>query len=218
MQLSQSALLSVASLIALSKAEDLLVALNSDIKSNMNQYLSYVSDHSTADYLPLLTLYQEAQTYTDDSYTTLVGSDELVSISSFATELPWYSSRIAPELDDSAATTTAAHSHGGSHGSSAAASSAVASSTSAGHGHVHGSASASASASNSAASQTSSSNGHGHGSASASASAGGAAASASDSGAASTASATSTSTGGAANAYIAPGAGLALVLGAVALL
>lgn len=105
MQFSQSTILSIATLMAVISAENVLVALNSDIKSNVQQYLSYVQENTQANVAPLLSLYQQAQTYTDESYTTLVNSDELASISSFAQELPWYSSRILPELQVSETTT-----------------------------------------------------------------------------------------------------------------
>lgn len=106
MQYSQSIIISIASLMASVSAENLLVALNSDIQQNVNQYLSFVQANTQANVAPLLSLYQAAQTYTDESYTTLVDSAELSSISAFATQLPWFSSRIEPELDAAATTTT----------------------------------------------------------------------------------------------------------------
>lgn len=105
MQLSSSVILSIASLMAAVSAENVLVALNSDIGANVNQYLSYVQQNTAADVAPLLALYQQAQTYTDDSYTTLVDASQLASISAFAEQLPWYSSRILPELAVSASAT-----------------------------------------------------------------------------------------------------------------
>ncbi|GAV30305.1 hypothetical protein PMKS-003815 [Pichia membranifaciens] len=215
MQLSHSVLISVASLIASTQAEELLVALNSDIQSNVNQYLSFVQEHTTANVGPLLSLYQQAQTYTDDSYTTLVDSSELASISSFATQLPWYSSRIAPELAADASTAPASNSARTSAAPSSGASSSVAPSSSA---PASSTAASSTAASSHAghSSHTAKSSGAAKASDSASASA---SASASEESSSSSSSSTSTSTAGAvANAYAAPGAGLALALGAIALL
>jgi hypothetical protein len=102
MQLSQEVIISIAALMATVSAENILVALNSDIGSNVQQYLSFVQANTGANVAPLLSLYQQAQTYTDNSYTTLVNEQELASISAFATNLPWYSSRLLPELAASA--------------------------------------------------------------------------------------------------------------------
>lgn len=105
MQLSQTSLFAIAAFLSSISAENLLVAVNSDIAANLADYLSYKQEHSTLDYAPLLSLYEEGQTYTDDSYTTLVDSAEMASLSAFATALPWYSSRILPELDASVSST-----------------------------------------------------------------------------------------------------------------
>ncbi|ODQ45060.1 hypothetical protein PICMEDRAFT_165299 [Pichia membranifaciens NRRL Y-2026] len=203
MQLSHSVLISVAALVASTQAEDLLVALNSDIQSNPNQYLSFVQEHTTANVGPLLSLYQQAQTYTDDSYTTLVDSSELASISSFATELPWYSSRIAPELGADATTTDAS----GSARSSAAPRSSEARSSEARSSHA---ASSHAASSHDASSHAASSH--------AAASSDSASASASQSAPVSSIASSSSTAGAVANAYAAPGAGLAFALGVMALL
>lgn len=101
MQLSQASLFAAAAFLSSVSAENLLVVVNSDIGANLADYLSYRQAHTTEDYGPLLSLYEEGQTYTDDSYTTLVGSAEMSSLSAFATALPWYSSRILPQLDAS---------------------------------------------------------------------------------------------------------------------
>lgn len=85
-----------------------LTGLYGDISGHISEYLSYVQDGNS---LPngLLNLYQEVQTYTDDSYTTLLSSVDFGQISSFVTGLPWYSSRLE---------TIFAEATGGSDGSS----------------------------------------------------------------------------------------------------
>ncbi|TID20384.1 hypothetical protein CANINC_003629 [Pichia inconspicua] len=94
-----SAVLSLAAFIAGISAENILVVLNSDINANLNDYLGYVQQNTEADIGPLLSIYRQAQTYTDEAYTTLVDAQEYAAISSFAEQLPWYSSRIESNLD-----------------------------------------------------------------------------------------------------------------------
>lgn len=106
MQFSNSAIISIASLLASVSAENIIVALNSDVAGNVNDYLQYVQQNTEVNAAPLLSLYQQAQTYTDDSYTTLITGEELSSLSAFVTQLPWYSSRIEPNVDDASATSS----------------------------------------------------------------------------------------------------------------
>ncbi|VEU19272.1 DEKNAAC100889 [Brettanomyces naardenensis] len=122
---STSSILAVASVVAAANAEDIVQAVFDDINANLNEYLPLVAA-SSAQLAPLLSLYFEAKTYTDDSYTTLVSPELEGEISAFATGLSWYSSRILPELG---AATSAVPSTEAS--SSAPASSAPASSSSA---------------------------------------------------------------------------------------
>lgn len=137
---SYSTLLSVAAMIASANAEDLVVAMFNDIHSNLGQYASLASTESSA-MAQFIPLYAQAQTYTDESYTTLVNSALYQSISEFVTALPWYSSRIEPQLAASGASQTASAS--GSASSSAS-------------GSASGSASKSESASSKASSKSSS--------------------------------------------------------------
>ena len=127
-------------MIASANAEDLVVAMFNDIHSNLGQYASLASTESSA-MAQFIPLYAQAQTYTDESYTTLVNSALYQSISEFVTALPWYSSRIEPQLAASGASQTASAS--GSASSSAS-------------GSASGSASKSESASSKASSKSSS--------------------------------------------------------------
>lgn len=89
-------------------AENIAVVLNSDIKAHLNDYLSVVQAQTGDAAQGLLSLYAAGQTYTDDSYTTLVDSAEYASLSAFATALPWYSERLESQIDAGAATSTEA--------------------------------------------------------------------------------------------------------------
>ncbi|GMM31793.1 hypothetical protein DAMA08_045380 [Martiniozyma asiatica (nom. inval.)] len=123
MQFSTASLLSLVSVLAAANAENIAVALFNDINSNFNEYLSYIQAQTDADVTGLLGLYAEAQTYTDDSYTTLVDEAQLATISAFATGLPWYSSRIETALEAGATTAVASSTETAASSSSAEASS-----------------------------------------------------------------------------------------------
>ncbi|CDK24598.1 unnamed protein product [Kuraishia capsulata CBS 1993] len=71
-----------------------------DLKGNLNEYLSYIQAHTENDNAPLLSLYAQVQTYTDDSYTTVIDDNIYKEISTFATALPWYSTRLVSEYED----------------------------------------------------------------------------------------------------------------------
>lgn len=150
--LAYPTLLSVAAIVASANAENLIVAMFNDIHSNLDQYASLASTQSSA-IAQFIPLYAEAQTYTDDSYTTLVNSALYESISEFVTALPWYSSRIEPELAESGASQTASAS--GSASSSASGS--VSASSSVGSTSGSESASSSKSSGSSTASKSGSS-------------------------------------------------------------
>lgn len=113
-------LLSLASFSALGLAADaeeveFLTAFVSDYDDNKKQYVDYFM---TATDIPkgLTKLAKEVITYTDDSYTTLLDSDDIDidSLMSFAEELPWYS-RL--NLDAAAASGSGSASTSGSSGS-----------------------------------------------------------------------------------------------------
>ncbi|GME97797.1 hypothetical protein B5S28_g3861 [[Candida] boidinii] len=84
----------IASLSTVAFADNLITAIVSDINGNLNQYLSYIAANNI-DAGPLISLYRQVQTYTDDSYTTLANPGLEASLSAFATGLPWYSERLA---------------------------------------------------------------------------------------------------------------------------
>lgn len=89
--LLSAALLSVA---AADDGEAFLTKFVSDVKANPKQYLNFLQ---TAKNVPpdVTLLALKVRTYTDDSYTTLVDSQQVALIESFATGLPWYSLRLA---------------------------------------------------------------------------------------------------------------------------
>lgn len=138
MQLSLITLATLTSLVVAENNPEQVAAITGlygDIKGHFSDYLSYIQGgHS----LPngLLNLYQEVQTYTDDSYTTLLGDVDYGSLENFAEGLPWYSSRLETyfaaatgEPESSAAASSSAPSSS-EPASSEAASSAVSSITS----------------------------------------------------------------------------------------
>ncbi|EIF45508.1 tir1p [Brettanomyces bruxellensis AWRI1499] len=154
--LAYPTLLSVAAIVASANAENLIVAMFNDIHSNLDQYASLASTQSSA-IAQFIPLYAEAQTYTDDSYTTLVNSALYESISEFVTALPWYSSRIEPELAESGASQTASASGSASSSASGSASGSVSASSSVASTSGSESASSSKSSGSSTASKSGSS-------------------------------------------------------------
>ncbi|GME69882.1 unnamed protein product [[Candida] boidinii] len=93
----------VASLSTVAFADNLVTAIVSDINGNLNQYLSYIAANNI-DAGPLISLYRQVQTYTDDSYTTLANPGLEASLSAFATGLPWYSERLAGDSTPASST------------------------------------------------------------------------------------------------------------------
>lgn len=89
-------LLSTLALASLATAQEaaIVTGLLGDISGHLNQYLSYIQAGSQTLPSGVLELYQEVQTYTDDSYTTLLSQLDFSAVSTFATALPWYSSRL----------------------------------------------------------------------------------------------------------------------------
>lgn len=143
----QFTIASIAALVAIAQAENIAVVLNNDIKSHLNDYMSVVQAQSGDAAEGLLSLYAAGQTYTDDSYTTLVASAEYASLSAFASQLPWYSERLESQLTAGAeAVVSSSSSEAASSTSSAAeSSSSVATTTAAASSSAVESASASAS-------------------------------------------------------------------------
>ncbi len=126
-------IITLASLATLATAIDqdevaAVTALYGDINGHLSDYLNYIQQGNA---LPdgLLNLYQEAQTYTDDSYTTLLSTVDFNAVEGFVTGLPWYSSRLAGAFA-SATGEGAATSSSAPETSKAASSSAAASTTS----------------------------------------------------------------------------------------
>ncbi|SMN21370.1 similar to Saccharomyces cerevisiae YER011W TIR1 Cell wall mannoprotein of the Srp1p/Tip1p family of serine-alanine-rich proteins [Maudiozyma saulgeensis] len=98
---------------------DQLAELNvivDDVKNHMSDYLGLVSSGAVSiSDLPagVMNLALAVQTATDDSYTSLYKDVDVEKLGPFLTALPWYSSRLAAELEtategDAAATSSAA--------------------------------------------------------------------------------------------------------------
>jgi len=103
---SKTALLLTVTAAALTNAQtaDQLAELNvivDDVKSHMSDYLGLISSGavSVSD-LPagVMELALAVQTATDDSYTSLYKDVDVNKLGPFLTALPWYSSRLEPEL------------------------------------------------------------------------------------------------------------------------
>ena len=103
---SKTALLLTVTAAALINAQtaDQLAELNvivDDVKSHMSDYLGLISSGavSVSD-LPagVMELALAVQTATDDSYTSLYKDVDVNKLGPFLTALPWYSSRLEPEL------------------------------------------------------------------------------------------------------------------------
>ncbi|CAH2353552.1 temperature shock-inducible protein 1 [[Candida] railenensis] len=133
---------------------EFLTVLVNDLKSNQASYLGYVA---TATDIPsgVTALALEVQTYTDDSYTTLLdsGNIDVAAIESFAAGLPWYT-RLEAQLTGAAS--GSASGSGSASASGSASGSSVAASTSGASSAASASASASESGSASITSAASS--------------------------------------------------------------
>lgn len=76
-----------------------VTAFIADAEANRNDYIGLLFNPSVQIPSTLMAVYNEAMTYTDDSYTSLINSDFPFSeLSTFATGLPWYSTRLSAEL------------------------------------------------------------------------------------------------------------------------
>ncbi|CDR43268.1 CYFA0S11e02828g1_1 [Cyberlindnera fabianii] len=146
-----------------------LTAIVNDINNNLQDYLGQVQD-GNAPPAELLSLYQQVQTYTDDSYTSLYSEVNMGDVSSYITGLPWYSSRLQPAIESATAGgsggssggSSASQSSGGS-GSSESSDSASASSSGGSESSASESSASGGSASSSSADSASSSSGSGSG-------------------------------------------------------
>ncbi|KAI0463218.1 hypothetical protein LJB42_003239 [Komagataella kurtzmanii] len=80
--------------------EALYTVFYNDVTENAQEYLSYIQANTAAGFTDLLSLYTELATYTDDSYTSIFTEEDFPAseLSSFVVNLPWYSSRIEPEV------------------------------------------------------------------------------------------------------------------------
>lgn len=127
-------IITLASLATLATAIDqdevaAVTALYGDINGHLSDYLNYIQQGNA---LPdgLLNLYQEAQTYKDDSYTTLLSTVDFNAVEGFVTGLPWYSSRLAGAFASVTGEGAATSSSAPETSSAAASSSAAATTTS----------------------------------------------------------------------------------------
>ncbi|QHS76129.1 putative GPI-anchored mannoprotein SPAR_O01570 [Saccharomyces paradoxus] len=112
--------------------DELNVILN-DVKSNLQEYISLAEDSSSGfslSSLPsgVLDIGLALASATDDSYTTLYSEVDFAAVSKMLTMVPWYSSRLLPELESLLGTSSTAASSTEAKTSSAAASSAATSS------------------------------------------------------------------------------------------
>lgn len=129
------ALLSAIVLVKAADADDVdfLTNLVNDYKSNTGDYADFIR---TASSVPAVisSLALDVATYTDDSYTTMLDDDglDIDSLEDFATELPWYSSRLLREGGAETAETAETGAETGS--SSTAASSSAAETSDSGNG------------------------------------------------------------------------------------
>ena len=109
-----------------------LNAIVDDVKSHLSDYMGLISSGaiSISD-LPagVMPVVLAVQTATDDSYTSLYKDVDVAALGPFLSKLPWYSSRLAPELENAAdkeATTSAAAASSSSAAAPVASSSAAA--------------------------------------------------------------------------------------------
>ncbi|ODV81079.1 uncharacterized protein CANTADRAFT_20620 [Suhomyces tanzawaensis NRRL Y-17324] len=111
---------------------DFVTRLVQDAKANAKDYLNFIQTAKTSIPAEFTSLAREVQTYKDDSYTTLIDAQSInvSELQSFATALPWYSSRIAQNNGggSSQASSGASSAAGGSSSRSGSSSSAAASS------------------------------------------------------------------------------------------
>lgn len=74
-------------------------AILSDVNNHLSDYISLaVNDPSFTVPSGVLDVYTQMTTYTDDAYTTLFSQLDFNSINAVMTALPWYSSRLEPEI------------------------------------------------------------------------------------------------------------------------
>ncbi|QLQ81627.1 hypothetical protein HG537_0F03880 [Torulaspora globosa] len=74
-------------------------AILSDVNNHLSDYISLaVNNPSFTVPSGVLDVYTQMTTYTDDTYTTLFSELDFNSINAVMTALPWYSSRLEPEI------------------------------------------------------------------------------------------------------------------------
>jgi ElaB/YqjD/DUF883 family membrane-anchored ribosome-binding protein len=79
--------------LAAAQRDEQLNGIVSDLGAHRSEYLGQIASGNVPP-ADLLSLAQEVQTYTDDSFTTLYSEVDLGAVSSYVTGLPWYSSRL----------------------------------------------------------------------------------------------------------------------------
>ncbi|CAI4064836.1 hypothetical protein SKDZ_09G1510 [Saccharomyces kudriavzevii ZP591] len=74
-------------------------AILADVKANLEQYMSLAMDNPNFS-LPsgVLDVYQHMTTATDDSYTSYFTEMDFAQITTAMVQVPWYSSRLVPEI------------------------------------------------------------------------------------------------------------------------
>lgn len=78
---------------------DIATVLFTDVKSNLNEYISLVQNNPSFSFpTALIGYFTEITTYTDDSYTSLLTDFPASQVLEVATKLPWYSSRLESKL------------------------------------------------------------------------------------------------------------------------
>ncbi|GME84319.1 unnamed protein product [Ambrosiozyma monospora] len=99
---SVQTLLIMATIMKKVSAEEILSALFDDMSANVYDYYNYALTADTSALQPYLDLYNQGYLTADVSskYEMLTKAGMSSELSSFATGLPWYSSRILPQLDD----------------------------------------------------------------------------------------------------------------------
>lgn len=112
-------LLSTISMVNADQDVDFLTKLVNDYKDHTGDYFNFIR---TAKSVPnqFSALATQVGTYTDDSYTTMLNSVDIEPLEEFATEFPWYSSRLeaADDSDDDSDKTSEADSEATTSGSS----------------------------------------------------------------------------------------------------
>lgn len=110
-------LLSTISMVNADQDVEFLTKLVNDYKDHTGDYFNFIR---TAKSVPnqFSALATQVGTYTDDSYTTMLNSVDIEPLEEFATEFPWYSSRLEVADDDDSDKSSEADSEATTSGSS----------------------------------------------------------------------------------------------------